>query len=442
VVEDRQNPSDSDGDSKPTIDKQYVTHLHGELLRRYPGWTIADIIKKLKIGPNTYSNLFNNQEATDKTLNLIANHCEAASYETFQRNKAYIELIQSRLTEDGGVWASYHISRTRKMYESFWHFSKKEDGGFMIDPIQAKRNGLDYNLEGFAAIDHNLTLNMRLRSNDNHIFYHQTVFSHESTDEEFCRTFKFLVFDVTYIHAKENYTTLELLVKIKPDEIAKASRVEGQTIPMKADLSENGSGLPQNRKYLAFNYLNRHISKARRILDNHAINDPKKYGSILDYTHDIFISCPIRSCPNQEVFDKLRKIVTEIKGILINPYKFHPDNIHARILNYESLDTLSPDHQHDYHEIKRTISATHYICLIPEELGSNSSAVYDEINFRVNNKLPALIFLENRRKLPFLIRGYADANSSPNNVQFKDVDIHKVPNYLKYSSEYTFQFSI
>ena len=143
----------------------------------------------------------------------------------------------------------------------------------------------------------------------------------------------------------------------------------------------------------------------------------------INYTHDIFISCPISFIKCSEQFESLRKNLIDIEKVLIESYGFEKDKIYCELRNYDRFEQIPNDSRHLYFKARQLVPATHYIALVPEGLHNSNSGIYMEIYFRIQNKLPGIIFVEDRGALPSLLYGLIDSNDKPVNISFRDCDV-------------------
>ncbi len=421
-------------DSHLIINSEYLKILRIELLKRFPSKTQVEIAKTLGLGINTYHNLIKNKKGSIKTLDTIADYCNIIRYKNYKNKLQIVNSIKDRLI---GKWVSYRFDSNRRLYESYWTF-KYSDDDKSIKLIGVTKETLDRHFTGIVSLNPDLTLRMSIKSSENHKLNYNTVFFENLDDLEFYKTFKYLIFEVLFLNIKQAYTSLELFIKIPPSNTSTPKLIKNTYIP----IDSNTHKIPTNNAYLAYNYLTRFGGKTRRNLNNLTLNQKLENGSTLRYKHDIFISCPIAFIKNEKQFIILKKHIDHIKEVLIDMHGFSPDNIYCELGNYDRFDKIPNDSRHLYFRVRDLIGATHFIALIPNELGNDNSGIYMEIYFRILKKLPGIIFLENRSNLPSLLQGLTESSNKPVNISFRDIEISKVANYIKDSKDYLFQFVI
>lgn len=425
-------------DSQGQLDHDYLKILKIGLVQRFPFKSQKEVAEILGIHLNTYNNLLNNTRASDKTIERIADYCNVIDYKTYERRKPFIELIKNRLIDNDGRWVSYRLSSTRRLYESYWTFKKKElyEG---TETIEVCKDQYDNDFKGEAVIGPDLTLNISLKAGENYVINCETAFLENFDGQygtEFYKSFQCLVFESTHLELKQAYTSMEVLIKIPQSNKSKSRLIRNTFVPTIL----NRDKIPNNNAYLAFNYLTRFGGKTRRLLDNFGINERPTNGTILSYTHEIFISCPVSFIPNKKVFLELRATLEAIKLALIDTQGFKPENIYCELLNYTNFAEIPDDSRHLFFRGRDMIRATHYIALLPALLENRSSGVYSEIQLRILKKLPAMVFLENRMNLPSFLRSVMEQQDRPINIMFKDCPLERVPKYIKDSKEHLFQF--
>lgn len=424
--------------NKQKIDSDYLELLRLEILRRFPGKTIEQLTKILGIGPTAYHSLFKNKEVIP-TLNTIVRNLDFISLEEYLNVKPHLNQIKTRLLSDGGHWVSYCFSSRRRLYVSGWSFKKKKRPNSEDYYIEAIRDSIDYQYKGELIIDPDLSIRILVQTNPKFRLEYFTIFPEfsEQSDEGFYSSFKYMEFDVKAVRKKERFSTLEILEKV-PVALEKPIRIEHDRIPAQLDTK---TGIPTNSAYLAYNYLTRNVSKARRIIDNYSINQERKNGSFLEYEHNIFISCPIAYVKDEKQYQYLRDSVEGIITSLKDDYGFKEGNIFCEVAKYKHLSDIKTD-RHLYFQARQHLRASHFICIIPESLGNISSSIYMEIHFRILKKLSALIFLEKPKNLPSLLTGVLDSIERPVNVIFKDKKISEVEDYLRETKEYLLDYSV
>ncbi len=436
---------------KNTIDLEYVKLLELEVYKKYPGKTKQNISKILGFGPTTFHNLFNSGIGIVKTVNEIAQQCDFISYEEFSKRKPSLSSIRKRLTEGNGVWVSYCFTSRRRLYKNVWTFKEKlrpnpepksktdKKNKEHIDDtyIEVKRESIDFTYLGELLLNPDLTLEIKVQNDPNYRIEYFSLFPDEK-EPSFYKNFTFIECEAHAYRKKTFFTTLEVFVKPSSNQEIAARKIEYDVIRTGADKNK----IPDDDAYLAFNFLNKNVSKARRIIDNYSINQKMPQGNYLEYKHNIFISCPVSYITTEKEFSSLRNSVDQIINVLIEDYGFIRENIYCEIVKYNSFDEVQKDDRHLFFESRKLINSTHFIALIPQNLGSYNSGMYMEIFHRISNRLPALIFTESRSILPSLLQGLLDAPNRPININFKDCELPKIANYMHAAKNYLFQFSM
>ncbi|MGH1384297.1 hypothetical protein [Kordia sp.] len=424
-------------EEKHKIDPEYIRLLNSQLHRKYPEKKIKDFRKIFDIGPTTYHNLFNNFDGVKRTVNHIASKCEFTSYDDYLLRKPILTNIKKTILKDGGFWVSYCFTKDRRLYQCIWEFKEKKREYSDETYIEALRDSDDFKYKGELTINTDLTLSIQVKTNPNYKIDYFSIFS-DDKEATLLENFSFMTCDAKAIRGRSSFTTLEVFAKLPSNHNLSFKRIYDEAIKMNI----GPDGVPTNPAYLAFNYLTRYVSKSRRSIDNFIINQKPKHSGYLNYKQEIHISCPVSFIEEREDFDYLKNITDSIIKVLIEDYNFHENNIYCEISEYDSFDKINKDDRHLFFKSREHINATHYIGLLPKSLEKRNSGVYMEIYFRVLKKLPAVIFVEDRKNLPSLLRGLLDANRKPININFKDYELSEVANYMKASKDYLFQFSL
>lgn len=430
--------------SQRQVSIDYIKLLDKKIREIFPlDATQAEIAFRIGIGKNTFNNLFKNQLASIRILDQMASYLRVLDYKSYLKRKRIMGLIEERLFSNGGHWISYRLNSNRRLYESVWKFERtyqnileKDTSGSLREIKHATKYTSNNEFSGEIYFNSDLTIEILVQSNNAQYLRYFTVFF-EDKEDDFYNSFEYLVFEVIYLEGNEEYTQLEVFVQAG-DLMPSPKLMRNTFIPFDPD----ADFMPTNHAYLAFNYLTRNGSKSRRVIDNWKVNQVTPMGYKLNYHHNIFISCPISYLDTQEEFDQLKKGVEDLKEVLIAEFGFHESNIYCELSEYNSLNDIPYDTRHLYFKVRQLIPATHYIALVPADLGNFNSAIYMEIYFRIQNKLPGVIFVEKRANLPSLLFGLTEANDKPVNIAFRDCDIENVAEYLLKTRDFVFQYTL
>ena len=352
-----------------------------------------------------------------------------------------VEDENSRLSSDKGYPVRRFIEATKSVQKKSEEFPQRQ---------------IKETLTGEINITTDLTIHMTLKTAAGvSLNYYSLIFDHQDS-HDLAKQMDYLIFEATMFSNKKQYTQLEVFANQSIYDSAHS------TLPLEPKLLENEKipfdpdeyGIPTNPEYLAFNYLTRHSSKARRYLDNYQINQITSNGQKLNYKHDIFISCPISYLRdkkflnnNKEEFRKLKECVNQVIDKLQNDYHFDRNHIYCELANYDSIEEIPIRSRPDSFPVHEHINATHFISIIPDNLGKMNSGIYMEIYYRIQNKLPGLIYIEKgRAKLPSLLLGVLMEQGKPINLSIVDIDeLDELRDELengKYGKNFPFQFSL
>ncbi|KYG79349.1 hypothetical protein AWW67_13320 [Roseivirga seohaensis] len=419
---------------------EYINCLELELSKAYPRKKQADIATSLGFGLTTYHKIFGKKQVSSSTLDDIAKKISFVTYEQFIARRPLLLAFEEHLLDESNSWKSYCFNKRRRMYESNWTFKKRkrrcdEKNENCEEYIEVTRETIDYHYKGEMVINPDLTISISIRTNPDFRVNYFTKLP-EVKHSDFFDNLNFLILEASAVRRKETFTTMELLVR--SDKAIKPRVIEYENIhPI-----SNEKGIPQNQSYLAFNYLTRNVSKSRRNIDNYDINIQNELGGFLNYTHQIFISCPIGFITKREQFDQLKFTIDQIIEVLISNFRFTRDNIFCEIAKYKTFDDIRVDDRFVFFETRKFIKATHFISVLPEALLNHNSGAYMEIYFRILKKMPAIVFVENRKILPSLLQGLLDNPDRPINFAVKDIELKEIPSYMKSATQYLFSFSL
>ena len=415
-----------------TIVNRYAKLLKKAISDTYGGdFKNSQVSKKTEISQNKLTDLFKNSRTDRQTLNVLSQYYGVVNYEAFCRRIKVIDQVAEKLLDKRCSWVSYRLNSTRRLYEALWKFSYDKETGDI--KVVKKTNRDDF--EGRLTFEPDFTININLKSKNNRVLkYISTLPYSEEAPFDYTKL-TYLMLDVMFVDGKETYTTSEILARTEFKKII-PRLIRDEIIEYIPDV-ENGN--PTNPAYLAYNFLTRYSSKSRHLMINDKINTYPP----LSYKHDIFISCPVGAFRDkeQEFYLMRDKIVKEIINTLIENLKFKKENIYCEIQDKEYGEIYRDDRQ-VYFNVRQKIMATHYIALIPEEIGSTNSGVYLEVYFRILKKLPAYIFYNRRRNFPSLMQGIIKDNKAVNVTFEHDYPMTEVAGYINEKCYSLFQFNL
>ncbi len=409
----------------------------------FPTETQLEISSQLGVGINTYNNLFKTKEGSfpsgsHSVVDRIAKKIRIVPYSLYQKNLPILKMAENLLVDDGGCWVSYRFDSDRRLYESYWTFSReyRDNDSRKSYLVVSSKDAVNETFKGEVRLNPDLTLNISIDNQEGLRIEYRTVFPDFYDENLSLENFKYLALEAFFVHPKLNYTTLELLIKI-PEADKYSPRLIKKTF-IRMDWNKNK--LPTNLRYLAFNYLTRHNSKSRRVLDNYLINTQNNERQILGYTHTVFISCPVGYINSEDEFQFLRKCVLDIKLKLMDNHGFAEDNISCELLTFDELTDVPYYDRFSFFSERNLIKSTHHIALLPANLGHANSGVYLEIYFRIMKKLPSIIYVENRSVMPNFLRSVLESHDKPVNVSLRESKISDVASQIEKSNEKLFQF--
>lgn len=390
-----------------------------------------EVSNETGISRNKLTDLFKNLKKDLNTLEVLSQYYKIIDFKTFVKRMEIIDDFSEKIYSEGTYWASYRLSSTRRIHQAHWKFEHDSvTGGFNVT-----KKTHNHIFRGKMELSTDFTVSMTLNSEEgNGTLNYVTTIPHQT--EELLNGFEieYVLWDVLFIDGNQQYTSSEVFVKAKKMEIS-PKLIREETIEFKPDPQ---SGLPTNPKYYAYNFLTRYSSKSRHYIDNIKINNSPP----LLYEHNIFISCPIGSLKgNKKEFLRLKSIVMEITQILVEDFKFKPDNIYCEMRDSDFSD-IGNDNRERYFNVRRNILATHFISIIPESIDERNSGVYLEAYLRIVKKMPAYIFYERRRNFPSLLQGIIKDNKAVNVVFEQDFKVAEVPNYLRKRKFSLFDFGL
>jgi hypothetical protein len=346
--------------------------------------------------------LMKTQRATLATLNIISSKLNILSYDVFEE-QLNTTLGIAKMVE--GHWISYRFEESRRVYISYWSFTYNAIlNVFNVDKVSKTEN-----YTGEFTLSHTNLFTGVLRNGDALLHYASYITTGEALDV--------VTFNLTYKNNNEAYFTREVMYTYDGEIPNKGRLAKGEITLFEPS---HAAAYKINQIAEAYNYLTKISNHSRLHLDQ----DKWKY------QHSIFISFPVRSLYGlgEEKFKKKQGIVQDIINKLSQPpFLFDSKHIYNEFTSSDYQEIK--DETRVFKNVKEHIDSTHFIAILPKGLSDKNTGCYFEIYYRINKKLPCLVYYHKSVKFPHALKGFLD-NNYQNNVRFKAIDLVDIPEYL------------
>ena len=404
----------------------YVALIRKKMGKKYPkrkpsAKLLQKIIDENPYAPKRRSSILskvlngNEPRASVETLNSIAEALKMQPYEIY---KEYVQRL-NRFVENfiqGGYSIRYGSGRRVRL--SNWEVTFDD----LRNEFGITKISHDHTFTGVFEVDEDGLLFGKLKHEETSIAYSAFVDLEDTFLDK-------ITFNISYKGQKQVYYSNDILYldkhRFKSSELQQKGTIDY--------LIDDESKLPSNRVYLAFDYLQR--------LPGHSRIRPI-HGNT--YDHNLFISCPITSVFNNRedemAFQEYVEQIRTVYDMLIRIYRFPSGSVQCKLLSAKHL--RMPDPKTVYRDSLNHIkNASHYIAIIPKSLEDRNSSIYFELFHRIINFKPCIIFYEEEKVFPAVLKGFLRDNKQ-HNVEPINMDLEMIPQYIQDNYESLLNYNL